>query len=63
MAIYPAATTTPIAILNSANNQHNPIEIPLSAIYPLNQLRSVAAAINIPRCIPPFLPLGDPAHA
>jgi hypothetical protein len=33
MAIYPAAATAPIAFLNSANNQYNQIEIPLSAIF------------------------------
>jgi hypothetical protein len=33
MAIYPAAATAPIAFLNSANNQYNQVEIPLSAIY------------------------------
>ena len=33
MAIYQAAATGPIAFLNSANNQYNQIEIPLSAIF------------------------------
>jgi hypothetical protein len=33
MAIYQAAATGPIAFLNSANNQYNQLEIPLSAIF------------------------------